>query len=149
MVNKGVGGETATQIRARMVADKVRGKTTPVIIWVGRNNVGTGSFIADVLAEIATMVANLAPGTPYVIGSFTPTTAENSSSANGIAIASLNTQIKSIYGAHVADIFTAVATDPGSVPPASIMSDPTHFNDAGYDIVTATFQTALAANGVV
>jgi len=108
--NLGVGGETAAQIRARVLADTVRGTLWNCVFTMGRNNVGTGTFQADVLAELATCVANLSTAAKYIVGTVTNGAGEAVGSANWLAIQALNTAIIARYGSKVADVMSALTT---------------------------------------
>lgn len=108
--NLGVGGETAAQIRARVLIDTVRGKLWNCVFTMGRNNVGTGTMQADVLAELAACVSNLSATSKYIVGTVTNGCAEAVGSANWNAILALNTAIVAAYGSKVADVMSALTS---------------------------------------
>ena len=108
--NLGVGGETAAQITTRVLADTVRGKLWNCVFTMGRNNVGTGTFQADVLASLASCVANLSSSAKYIVGTVTNGCGEAVGSANWNAILALNTAINAAYGAKVADVMSALTS---------------------------------------
>lgn len=140
--NGGVSGETSTSIKNRMIADSVKyGWNT--IIWAGRNNFANK---ATVLADVAAMVAALGHQRYYVF-SVTNSRSEPSGSANYIAIASLNADLASTYGAHYVDVrsFLVSQYNPGipqdvtdfgnDVPPSSLMQDVVHPNYSGDTLI--------------
>ena len=57
--NGGVGGETSTQIAARVLADRAGHNTWISTFWLGANNVDQP---AQIKADVAACVASLAPG---------------------------------------------------------------------------------------
>jgi hypothetical protein len=61
--NGGVGGQTSTQIEARMVADTTKSSWT-VVIWAGRNNFSNPS---QVEADVAAMIASLGSNSHYLV----------------------------------------------------------------------------------
>lgn len=105
--NQGVGGDKSSDIAARVIADKMRGKYWNAVFDMGRNDFDQiGS--AAVLANIAKSVANLAPGVNYVVNTVANAANEPPGSGNWNGLVLLNNSIKSTYGAHVADVFNAL-----------------------------------------
>lgn len=149
VVNKGVGGETSTQIKKRFLAEPEL-HSAFTVFWVGRNN----AYATDVvLADIAEMVVALGHDN-YVIVGVTNSASEIKSADPNYPerwklhlINKLNTQLKETYGEHFVDIrpilvssYDAsqeqdVADNAQDVVPSSLRSDSTHLNDAGYKIV--------------
>lgn len=151
VANYGVGGETASQIIDRFVADKVRSKYWNVVLWIGRNDVGVASNLTTtVMAQLARAMALRASGVKTVICTITPASTENDASANGIAIANCNTAIKALYGNRtgegiaICDTYTVLTTDPGHLIPSAWRSDTVHLNDTGYTQVQTAVSAALA-----
>lgn len=161
--NKGVGGETSTQIKNRMIADTTR-KWWNHIFWAGRNNVGQ---VATVQSDIAAMVAAL-PHTRYLVFSVTNSRSEPSGSANYINIASINAGLSSTYGSRFVDVRSWLiskydpsvpqdVTDHGNdVPPSTLMlGDGLHTNWKGDSLIAVLLdsvymtQFATANPGVV
>ena len=151
--NMGVGGESSTQIKNRMVADTAKhGLYT--IIWAGRNN----SFApATVKADIAAMIAALTM-TPkkYVVLSILNGTAEPRGSAAYNDIVGINNDLAVLYPDNYLDVRSHLVSlyDPGNptdvqnfaddVPPSTLRSDAVHLNTAGYTAV-ANFVNAYLA----
>ena len=154
--NGGVGGETSTQIRARMVADTTYNYRC-VVLWAGRNNYTDTQTVLD---DLAAMVAHVGSGR-YVV--MTVLNGEYANEyAGGVAyrqIVDLNAAIMALYPANYIDIRTQLvaAYDSGSpqdvtdnghdIPPASLRSDNIHLNDAGYAIVADRVFNFITAHG--
>jgi lysophospholipase L1-like esterase len=145
--NGGVGGETSTQIRTRMVAATDKADYT-TIIWAGRNNYASGSTVQS---DIAAMVAALGHDR-YLILSILNSSAEPSGNANYNLIVALNAALASTYGAKFVDVrdylindalaalgITPTAQDVidigNDVVPDSLRSDEIHLNNDGYQAV--------------
>jgi len=145
--NHGVGGETSTQIRSRMVAD-TGSHEHATIIWAGRNN---SHAQTTVLADIAAMVDAL-PHRNFLVlsilnGDFP---GEHLNAPVWTDITTLNQQLAATYGDRFVDVRTLLVArfDPtlaqdvidhgNDVPPASLRSDPLHLNSTGYRIVAET-----------
>jgi len=145
--NGGVGGETAAQILARILVNDIRGKEDTVVFWMGRNNVGTGTMQTDVLAALASAVANL-NHSRYIIMTVLNATNEPNGSANKIALDALNAAIASTYSAtNVLDIVATICTEVNGTPNPAWMSDTIHLNNTGYAAVAAEVDAKLTANG--
>jgi lysophospholipase L1-like esterase len=142
VLNKGVAGETSTQIKDRLVAVPLLA-TRPSIIWAGRNNLSSPS---TVVADIATMIAALGHSN-YLVLSVLNGSGEATGSANYTDIATINTALASTYGARYVDVRSHLVSlyNPGDptdvtdhandIPPTSLRSDTLHLNDAGYQAV--------------
>jgi lysophospholipase L1-like esterase len=65
---------------------------------------------------------------------------------NAQMAATYNTAEMNALGIGVADLFTALATNAGKVPAAS-MYDDVHLTNAGYTTVAATFNSKITALG--
>lgn len=145
--NGGIGGETAAQILTRILVNDIRGKVDTVVLWMGRNNVGSGTMQADVLSALASAVANL-NHSRYVIMTVLNATTEANGSANKTALDALNAAIASTYSAtNVLDIVATICTEPNGTPNPSWMSDTVHLNDTGYAAVASAVDAKLTANG--
>lgn len=145
--NGGVGGETSTQIRTRMIADTARYSNT-TCIWAGRNNYTDG---ATVQADIAAMVAALGHDRYLVFGILNSVTEISGTVAHGQIVA-LNAALATTYGARFVDMrdyiindalavmgITPTPTDlaniANDVPPDSLRSDTIHLNNNGYTAI--------------
>ena len=152
-INKGVGGETSTQIKTRFLAD-VGNHRCFSIIWVGRNNYSNPTAV---LADIASIVAALGHENYRVLtvlnGEFG--SGEYLGGSGYIQIESINSGIKSVYGTKSIDVRAALinAYDSGSaqdvidygrkIVPASLRVDQIHLNSAGYAIVASTVAASM------
>lgn len=151
VTNLGVGGETAAQIAARVVRDKVRGRLQTCVFAMGRNSDwSTPSGRADIMAQIATAVGNLASGVKFVVCSVTTAQGETTGTGNNTAILALNALISAAYPSNYADTFSAVCTNSGS-PPAAYLASGTagevHLNDLGYLQMMTVIKAKLTALG--
>lgn len=157
VINKGVGGQTSTQIKERMLAAKdLHGKFT--VIWAGRNNAFDQK--GTVQADIAAMVAALDTPKYLVVG--IPNGAKEPQDGPDrwklTLIDKLNASLKETYGARFVDIrpILVEAGDPSqpqdgedraaNVVPSSLRSDALHLNSAGYKIVARAILDAYLAN---
>lgn len=152
VTNKGVGGETSTQIKNRMIAD-TGNYSKSVIIWSGRNN---SDFPTTIKADIATMVAALGHNRYFVMGILNRSD-EPINSVGWTKIINLNNDLKAIYGSKYIPIreLVVAAYNPSlpqdvtdhnnDVPPTSlrITSDPIHLNTAGYGVVASELYKRL------
>lgn len=157
VINKGVGGQTSTQIKERMLADKdMHGKFT--VIWAGRNNAFDQK--GTVQADIAAMVAALGAPNFLVVGISNGAKEPKDGPARWklTLIDKLNASLKETYGARFVDIrpILVEAYDPAqpqdakdhadNVVPSSLRSDTLHLNSAGYKVVAQAildaYQTA-------
>lgn len=143
--NGGIGGQTASQVATRMIADTSK-STYSTIIWVGRNDVSNDYTIAQtaIVNNVANMVAALGH-TRYLILGVTNKNNEPTGSNNLNTINTTNSALATTYGSKFIDIRAYLltqgtgtgqdATDVGNgIIPTSLMrtSDTTHFNEAAY-----------------
>lgn len=141
--NKGVPGETSTQIKTRFLAEPDKWKY-PTIIWAGRNNNGDPTTVK---ADIASMVEKI-PHDRYLILGIIVATNESPTS-----IQSLNADLKAIYGdrfINMQDYLLTIydptipqdVTDHGNnVIAWSLRSDWLHLNNLGYFYVAKAVST--------
>lgn len=151
--NGGIGGQSSTQIRDRMLADNAK-SGWPTVIWAGRNNFTDPTTVK---ADIASMVASLGH-TRYLVLGITSGFggSENIGTPNGLIIAGLNSDLAALYGSRFVDALAALvaAYNPGipqdvtdhnnGIPPSSLRSDAVHLNTAGYGIIAAAVATKEA-----
>jgi lysophospholipase L1-like esterase len=152
--NRGVGGETSSQIRTRLEAEaSATLRTLMSIIWAGRNN---SQDVATVLADIAAMVAKVGK---YLVLSVLNASNEPTGSTAYASIKSINDQLAARYGERYVDVRQALldaynpalaqdVTDRANgVIPTSLrravagVPDVIHLNGTGNGVVA----TALAA----
>lgn len=169
--NGGVGGESAAQIRTRMIADTTY-RDHAHLIWAGRN--GYRNNVSGVLADIDAMVqAALARSGKFLVlsvtngqpnngvtsglqGAASPSPAwEDKDSAPWADIVAINGGLLTAYGANYVDVrgpLVAAGTAPEiarDVPALSLLNtnDPIHINAAGAAIVAAQVNAKLDALG--
>ena len=152
--NRGVGGETSTQILTRFLAEPARwGDFT--IIWAGRNNVYTAPAVVQ--ADIATMVSKLTTSN-YLVLSVLNGNYGGYDSVGGAGynlITGLNADLAATYGSKYIDIRRIlvdsynpslpqdVSDFARDITPTSLRADNIHLNTAGYGIVASTVNTAI------
>jgi lysophospholipase L1-like esterase len=159
VINKGVGGQTSTQIKTRMLAEKeLHGKFA--VIWAGRNNAYDQK--GTVQADIAAMVAALGTSNYLVVGITNGAKEPNNGPSRWCLtlINKLNASLKETYGARFVDVrpILVAAADPAQpqdvkdkaddVVPTSLRSDGVHLNSAGYKIVAKAIYDAYSAINV-
>ena len=157
VLNKGVGGQTSTQIKERMLAERnLHGNFS--VIWAGRNNAFDQK--GTVQADIAAMVAALGSSDYLIIG--IPNGAKEPNNGPDrwklTLIDKLNASLKEKYGSRFVDVrpVLVAAYDPAQpqdvkdhaddVVPASLRSDTLHLNSAGYKITAKAIHDAYLAN---
>ena len=140
ILNKGVGGETSTQIKDRFIAETGNYDKT-VIIWAGRNNFTSPTTVK---ADIATIISTLTHDRYLVVGIINGDySSEWSSGINYPVINQLNEDLKTIYGKKYVPIREYLVSlhnnsaqdliDFGhDIVPTSLRSDNIHLNDTGY-----------------
>lgn len=153
-VNEGVGGETSSAVRARMLARPRAGHAEAVVIWAGRNNVAEPSVVE---ADLEAMVASLASGSRYLILEIIRGGAEadRAGGADAGGIEQLNARLERRFGPHFVRLQTAllnhadrrIAGDrqdlSDGVVPGSLRVDAIHLNDMGQAVVAFAVDEAL------
>lgn len=151
ITNKGVGGETSTQIKDRLVADTGNyGRS--VIIWAGRNNYVDATTVK---ADIATMVSTIGHSRYLVVSILN---GEYGGEYKGLMyynmIVQLNADLKAIYGSRYVELREYLVSlhdnsaqdliDFGhDIVPTSLRSDPIHLNNLGYQKTAEFFNQRL------
>jgi lysophospholipase L1-like esterase len=153
--NRGVGGETSTQIMNRFLAEPARwGDFT--VIWSGRNNVYTEPAVVQ--SDIADMVAHLTTSNYLVLSVLNGNYGgyDSVGGAGYALITGLNSNLASTYGSRFVDIRSILVNsyDPAlsqdvsdfarDIVPTSLRSDNIHLNTAGYKIVADTVYAAYS-----
>lgn len=153
----GVGGQTSTQVAARMLADTSH-RDWLTVIWAGRNN---WTDPVTVKADIAAMVAALPHGHYVVVGIINGDYSSEYTGTPGLAtIEALNSNLATTYGSRFVEARAPLiaAADPASaqdaidvahgVPPTSMRgTDPLHLNAAGQAVVAGRVKAVFDANG--
>jgi len=152
VTNKGVGGETSTQIKNRFLAEPANFPKS-VIIWAGRNNYTSPTTVK---ADIATIISNLGHTRYLVVGIVNASTEPKNSTA-WTDINALNADLKVLYGKKYVPIreYLISKYNPlipqdvtdfnNDVTPTSIRitSDPLHLNTLGNKYVAEYFNKYL------
>src|SRR6185369_8074149 len=154
--NGGVGGETSTQIKTRMIAaaDKYGDVT---VIEIGRNDPRNGN--ATVLSNIATIVAALTTPRYVIVSVFNGEyPAEYQGQADYISIMQLNASIAAAYPNNYIDsrsYIVSQGTNTGQdaidlshdITPASLRADNIHLNGTGNALHSAYIASWIRAKG--
>lgn len=141
--NGGIGGQTSTQIKARMLAATDK-KDWAAIIWAGSNNFWAPQIVK---ADIAEMVAFLGHKRFLVLPILNDAT-ERKGSSEYMSIMKLNSDLKAAYPENYLDVRAYLLTlSNGSaqdekdvtddVIPSSLRSDESHLNDKSYPMLAA------------
>jgi len=149
--NGGSGGNTSTQIAARMIAD-TKHDGWIAIIWAGRNNYWNREIVErDIASMVAIRPDYLVIGVINGDGGI----AEYAGSVGYDQIVTLNRELAMIYGDRYLDIRTELVSrwDPSlpgdvidhdrDIPPRSLRVDEIHLNSAGYGHVAARVGESL------
>jgi lysophospholipase L1-like esterase len=139
--NGGIGGQTSTQIKARMLAAPDK-KDYNAIIWVGTNNYWQPQIIK---ADIAEMVAFLGHKR-FLVLSLLNDKNQKKGTMDYITIVKLNNDLKELYPDNYLDIRSyLISLSDGSaqdeqdraddVIPSSLRSDGSHPNDKSYHLI--------------
>lgn len=157
-VNRGISGQTTSQMLVRMFEDVINLKPAAMLIYAGTNDIArnTGMQTAEMIEENFQAMTELAQqhGIKVILCSITPIAdygpRKMSDGRPPADILKINSWLKeyaaktnSIY----ADYFTAVADDKGMLK-EGISRDGLHPNDKGYELMapvaSAAIQQALA-----
>jgi len=135
-INKGVSGESSTQIKARFFSDADRTRALINVFWVGRNNLTPP---ATVLTDLNDMISRLGHNRFLVLSVINKSDGtENAGSAAYNNILALNAAIAAAYPANYLDVRSSLVADSGGAndaPAPSITADGLHLNTAGYTLV--------------
>lgn len=159
--NGGVGGETSSQVAARMLTDDAH-RDWIAVIWAGRNNYRSCD---TVLADIDAMTTHLRSGRFLVLSIPTAALAPEFSGAPEFeAIMTLDTALRDRFAVRFVDIRavliaeglarlgpTPIAQDlvdiGHGVPPSGMRADHVHLNDSGQAVVAQTVHDAVLRQG--
>lgn len=123
--NGGVGGETSTQIKTRMLAATNK-HSWPTIIWAGRNNYTSPTTVK---ADIASMVAALGNSNYLVLSILNGEYANEYSGQSGyVTMMQLNSDLETTYGSRYVDVRSYLVSNYNSGAPQDVI-------DYGHDIV--------------
>jgi lysophospholipase L1-like esterase len=154
----GVGGETSTQIAARVLADRSRNAWIN-IFWVGSNNVDQPSQIK---ADIAACIATLVPGNDrfMVLPVFNDAIpSEWRGTPLYATILQLNAELAALYPQHYTDVRAYlvsqfepwdsqdVADVQNDLVPSSMRIDDIHLNYKGQELAVQKVRDFINAKG--
>ena len=158
VLNRGIGGQTSTQIRDRCLANESM-RDWLAVIWAGRNNAGA---ITTVQADVAAMVAHNTSG-QYLVGGVTVSSISTSGGGDSAwllgQVATLNAALQATYGERFVDMQAALvaagdpldAADAADIAqnrtPWSVTTDGLHLNAAGNAAIAAAVNAKIAALG--
>jgi lysophospholipase L1-like esterase len=159
VINQGVGGETSTQIKKRMISRPIPPFPENAVIWAGRND-DLGD-IEVIEKNIDDMVSSLHPRSHFLIlGVINSDTARERRGGDRYrAILKLNDDLHARYGKNflpIRDLLIAQANrnDPeddeaveADIVPPSLRLDALHLNDQGEALVAYAVESAITANG--
>jgi len=141
VANRGIGGESSTQVKNRFIAETTA-YSKSVIIWAGRNNLFDK---ATVIADIATMIATL-EHTRYLVVSILNGADEPFGDTVYNAIIDLNDDLRDIYGDKFVDVrshLVSLFPNTQDVIDISLRSDNLHLNSLGYQRVAEYLNSKL------
>jgi lysophospholipase L1-like esterase len=156
--NQGVGADSSTGCKARVLAGTPILLSGTTVIWIGINNSFQRQVVLD---DIAAMVAFLGHTRYLVVGLCNGNNAPEYTGGDAWNdITWVNSGLSPVYGSRFVDIMTPLVAaggpsgsnpDPTSfangVPPSGLRFDNRHFNDAGYAIIANLIKTKITANG--
>jgi lysophospholipase L1-like esterase len=149
ILNKGVGGDTVSQMIARFNADVVAQGANTVVILGGINDVMNTGTAVQVEADLATLyAAALAANIKVLACTITPD--NNANSTQNAMIAAVNAWIKTQASSNVTVLELApLIADPQN--PTNILpaynSDGVHLTTAGYSVFAQAVANSLPGGG--
>lgn len=131
-INRGVGGETAAQVLARL--DLVINAPRAVFLLVGTNDIASGLPTARILDDVSRILAGIetrAPGTPVVVQSIMPRALSYREEV--LFVNARLVELVRRAGAHISylDLWPALADADGALR-AEFTEDKLHLNGDGY-----------------
>ncbi|GAA4310570.1 hypothetical protein GCM10023149_05300 [Mucilaginibacter gynuensis] len=142
VINRGTAGNTSTQIKNKLLADKQYYRY-PSIIWVGRNNLPDS---VTILKDIDEMV-NALGRSHFLVLSILNSETEGIGTARYTTIQRINRQLATAYGNRFIDIKAYLQTHRDTslmkddnittydITPTSLRADNLHLNSQGYQLV--------------
>jgi lysophospholipase L1-like esterase len=156
-INKGVGGETSTQIKNRFLAAP-RYNSALTIIWVGHNNAAGVGKQEEVEGDIQAIIAGLTGGANYLV--LTLASGSSTDAGDGYTnITAINNWIVSTYPNNhfPAKTFLQSHYDPNNAQdvidiaqdrvPSSLRADATHLTPAADQMLAEAVASSLTAKG--
>jgi hypothetical protein len=153
-INRGVGGNTSSQIADRFFAEPSLHDSFGVI-WAGRNNYTDPEIV---LADIASMVSELGSSGFIILGVINGNYGEFESigSTRYNIMTGLNSSLSALYGNRFIDIRRILIESHNDsdldlsdhnrdIVPSSLRADNIHLNSLGYEIVANSVLLAYSA----
>ncbi len=139
VVNKGVGGDTSTQIATRFLAAGTLNNVQ--IIWAGRNNYGSPTTVK---ADIASMIGSLSHTRYLVLGILNSNVSTEWTGTTNIGIINtLNSDLATLYGAKFVDM-RRILIDNG-LAMAGITATSQDTTDISNDVCPTSLRTVVAS----
>lgn len=149
LFNGGIGGETSTQIKNRLLADTNKWNWT-TIIWAGQNDPTVGVVETNVAAMVATLTH-----TNYLVVGLTLATNFGPGNATYVSVRTINTNLATTYGNRYLDIHSYLVSQANTnteyyyytndmVPP-SLLADFIHLNQFGHSLAATQIMARLSA----
>lgn len=155
--NGAVGGQTSTQVVARILADTGGRDSWISVLWMGRNNAGDHPTIkADIAQAIATLKTD---PKEFIVLAVLNTSTEVIGTSGHSVITALNSDLQSLYPQNYIDIRSYLVTqyDPTSPQdvidyqndcvPESLRSDGLHLGPKGDALVAAKVNEFILSKG--
>jgi lysophospholipase L1-like esterase len=144
VLNRGIGGETSAQVLARL--DTAIDSPRAVVLLVGTNDLTAGVPEDDIVANIRAILDGIeqrAPGTPVLLQSVMPRTADFASE-----VRALNERCRrlseSASTVRYVDLWPLLAADDGTLRPEYTL-DRLHLNGEGYRAWVSALRPLLTA----
>ena len=151
LYNKGVGGETSSQILARVAADVVALTPAYVVVLAGTNDIGATTPVAATIEANLRAIYNacIAAGARVVAGTIPPR--DNTAPGDPLTttqrnvLLAVNTWIRAQTDVTVVDWNPPLSTGDGYTPNLTLFADHVHPNAAGQVVMGGVLATVLAA----
>jgi lysophospholipase L1-like esterase len=138
VANRGVGGDVSRGALFRFKADVLALNPKAIVIEIGNNDLTAFGSPADMLSNLADMVAMAEkekPGTPVILCSIPPS-ANPKAPIKPESRQAMNEGIRKMAAAHkdtsFCDLYAALANPDGSPKLENYFEDKLHMNDAGH-----------------
>lgn len=150
LVNRGLGGQTASQIVDRLTADDVQGRHWDAVCWIGINDAsGNGpAWWATVETQIDRLLAFRAPTARTLFLNYHPRSDWPDGNPFNTALRHVNARLAAKLGTRLVDVSTPIlAGGTNGTPNPAYLVDTIHLNNTGYGVVASTVAAAMAAAG--
>lgn len=152
----GYPGQKADYIAARVLENPVAGRLQNPVFDIPRNNVGEAQAVANVLAAMRTIIANLDPSVFPIFVNCTAARNEPAGTGNNDQVLAINAAMLAEVGAsHIYDAYSKFCTTSGRIADewlttsgGSIAAGEIHYNDWGYFNYATDILAMRVANGI-